>query len=246
MKKNISVKLSHVYKKYTIHHDKPTLMEKYVKGKSEVFLALKDIDLEINEGERVGIIGLNGSGKTTFLKLICGISSPSRGKIVTNEKVVSLIDIGAGFHPDLTGMQNIYLNGMLLGMSKEDIKDKLKDIINFAGLGKFIDVPLFTYSDGMKLRLGFSVCIHSEPELLLVDEGITAADEQFNKKIANALDMFFKKKKTFIIATHDIGWIREHCDRIIWLESGKVKSDGGKKILDKYLANNNKKNLFTN
>src|SRR3972149_12073641 len=142
MNKNLAIKLEGVTKRYTIHHEKPTLAEQLINGKKESFLALKDINIEITKGEKVGIIGANGSGKTTILQIIAGITTPTEGTIVTRGKVVSLIDLEAGFHPDLTGEQNIYLNGMLLGMRKEEIDGKLKKIIAFADIDTFIDAPL--------------------------------------------------------------------------------------------------------
>jgi len=151
---DIAIKLTNVSKKYIVRHEKPTLVEKLINGKKEEFWALKDINLEIKRGEKIGIIGPNGSGKTTLLKLITGISSPTSGTIERNGEIISLIDLEAGFHPDLTGIQNIYLNGMIIGMNKTEINSKLKKIIDYADIGRFIDVPLFTYSEGMKFRSG--------------------------------------------------------------------------------------------
>ncbi len=164
-KKIIAIKLSRVTKQYFIHHEKPTLMEKLFTRTNEKFTALKNINLSIYEGERVGFYGPNGCGKSTLLKIITGITTPTLGKVETKGKIVSLIDLEAGFHPDLTGIQNIYMNGMLLGMSKDEITEQLKDIVNFADIHQFIDVPLFTYSQGMKIRLGFSVALHVKPKI---------------------------------------------------------------------------------
>src|SRR3990167_6304133 len=162
MKKNTipAIQLDYVAKQYVLHHEKPTLVETLFSPKDEVFFALKDISLEVSKGERVGIVGRNGSGKTTLLKIIAGISTPSTGSVTTDGKVVSLIDLEAGFHPDLTGEQNIVLNGMLLGMTRAEIAKKHQAIVRFAGIGQFIDAPLYTYSSGMMLRLGFAVAVH--------------------------------------------------------------------------------------
>jgi len=179
--KDYAIELYGISKKYTIHHEKPTLVEKFFKGRDEKFLALNNINLKINRGESVGIIGDNGSGKTTLLKIIAGITAPSSGIIKAGGRVVSIIDLNAGFHDDLSGFQNIYLNGMFLGMTKKEIDRKLRDMIIFAGIRQFIDAPLFTYSQGMKLRLGFSVATHSNPDILLLDENFSVGDEKFKK-----------------------------------------------------------------
>src|SRR3990167_10056105 len=154
------ITLTEVTKSYTIHHEKPTLVEHLINGRNESFNALEDINLEIKKGEKIGIIGPNGSGKTTLLKIIAGITSPTMGIVKTSGMIVSLIDLEAGFHPDLTGEQNIVLNGMLLGMTRAEIAKKHQAIVRFAGIGQFIDAPLYTYSSGMMLRLGFAVAVH--------------------------------------------------------------------------------------
>jgi ABC-type polysaccharide/polyol phosphate transport system ATPase subunit len=178
--------------------------------------------LEIKKGERVGIIGPNGSGKTTLLKIIAGITTPTSGTIKTNGKIVSLIDIEAGFHPDLTGYQNIYLNGMLLGMTKRDITKKLHAIIQFADIKQFIDAPMFTYSNGMILRLGFSVAAYSNPDILIMDENFAVGDESFRKKtIAKIID-FRQHHKTILIASHWIDFIKHNTDRYISLRKGSI------------------------
>lgn len=223
---SIAIRLSGISKRYTIHHEKPTLVERLTKGKDEEFWALKDVNLTIKKGERVGIIGPNGSGKTTLLKIIAGITTPTSGTVETHGKIVSLIDLEAGFHPDLTGVQNIYLNGMLLGIKRQDIQKKLKKIIHFADIGKFIDTPLFTYSDGMKLRLGFSVAVHTDPDILILDEGMGVGDLDFQKKVQIKNQDFFSQDKTLILATHWLDFIHNMCTRILILNNGKAISDG--------------------
>lgn len=230
----IAIKLTHVSKEYIIHHEKPTLVEKFYKGRNEKFWALKDINLTIRKGERVGIIGPNGSGKTTLLKIIAGITTPTSGAVETNGRIVSLIDIEAGFHPDLTGYQNIYLNGMLLGMTKQEITKKLHTIIQFANIKQFIDAPLFTYSSGMKLRLGFSVAVHADPDILILDEGLNVGDEYFQKKAFAKIESFFKQNKTIITVTHYMEFIQKYCDRIILLKEGQLLCDGGPSIVAYY------------
>lgn len=231
----IAVKLLQVSKKYILHHEKPTLAESLFKRKEE-FWALKDISLVIRKGEKLGIIGPNGAGKSTLLKIITSITVPTKGKVETYGRIASLIDLEAGFHPDLTGEENIYINGLLLGMKKRQIKQSFKSIVKFSGIKKFIDSPLHTYSSGMKLRLGFSVAVHSDPDILIIDEIITAGDEEFRKKSYQKMQEFFKKKKTILFVSHNLGVIQELCLRTLWLDQGKVELTGSsKKVISQYL-----------
>lgn len=223
----VAVKLSGVSKKYTLHHGKPTLAENvFSRETKEEFWALKKINLTIKRGERVGIIGPNGSGKTTLLEIIVGITTPTTGDVTTKGKIVSLIELEAGFHPELTGEENIFLSGLLVGMSKNEIKVKLKDIISFADVDQFIDAPLYTYSGGMKLRLGFSVVVHTEPDTLVLDETLAVGDQDFQKKSFNKIKEFFVAGKTIIIVSHNLGFLKANCDRVIWLSNGRIKQDG--------------------
>lgn len=234
-KKNKAIFLQKVSKEYILHHEKPTFVENIIKrGYQEKFVAINNLNLEIAEGEKVGIIGANGAGKTTILKLIAGITSPTSGKVLVNGKVVSLIDVAAGFHPDLTGEENIFLNGLLIGMAKDEIQQKFDEIVSFADIGKFIDSPLYTYSAGMNLRLGFSIAIHSDPDILLLDEGVVAGDENFSKKISEKIKYFFNSGKTVILVSHWLDYLRNSCNRILWLESGAMKKDGGLEVIDQY------------
>jgi ABC-type polysaccharide/polyol phosphate transport system ATPase subunit len=221
-----AVQLINVSKKYEIHHEKPTLVEKFVKihsrGDGETFWALKHINLTINEGQRVGIIGPNGSGKTTLLKIIAGITTPTTGSVYSRGKVVSLIDLEAGFHPDLIGIQNIYLNGMLLGMNKKEIDARIGDIIAFADIRQFIDAPLFTYSEGMKLRLGFAIAIHANPNILILDENIAVGDANFQKKTLHYIRSLRHKHITLIICSHWIEFVKKHCNTIYTVKSGSI------------------------
>lgn len=236
MKKKTSILLKNISKIYKIHYEKPTLVENIIgKNKEKYFNALKKINLEIFEGENVGIIGSNGSGKTTLLKIITGITSPNSGTVKTYGKIVSLIDIGAGFHEELTGRENIFLNGLIIGMDKDEITKKIDDIISFADIGEFIDASLYTYSTGMKLRLGFSIAIHSNPDILILDEGITAGDENFKKKSSEKIKEFFETDKTVLIATHWFEYLRTNCNRVIWIDNGNILGDGGLEVLDDYL-----------
>lgn len=237
MKKTISIYLKNISKEYVLYHEKPTLIENIFKPREykEKFIALNNINLTIYKGEKVGLVGSNGSGKTTLLKLITGIANPTQGDIKTYGKIVSLIDIAAGFHGDMTGEENIFLNGMIIGMDRQEIQKKFADIIKFADIGKFIDAPLYTYSNGMKLRLGFSIAIHSNPDILILDEDITTGDNNFIIKSGKKLKELFKANKTIIVTTHWIEFLKKNCNRILWLDSGKIIKSGGLEIIDEYL-----------
>ena len=233
--KSVAIRIRGVSKKYILHHEKPTLAEKLTSKKSEVFTALKNVNLEIYKSENVGIIGPNGSGKTTLLKIIAGITSPTKGGVETFGRIVSLIDLEAGFHPDLTGEQNIFLNGMLLGLKKRELQSKMSEIINFSGLHKFIDTPLYTYSDGMKLRLGFSIAVNADPDILILDENIYTSDLEFQIKVEARLHTYFNTQKTVIVVSHWLDFIKMNCKRTIRFERGKVIADGvSKKIIAAY------------
>jgi teichoic acid transport system ATP-binding protein len=185
----VVVELANVTKIYTVHHEKPTLAEQLFSRESkEKFKALDDVSLKIFKGEKIGIIGRNGSGKTTILKIIAQITTPTSGAVRTEGKVVSLIDLTAGFHPDLSGYENIFLNGLLIGMSSDEINKQLQNIIDFADIGNFIYSPIYTYSEGMRLRLGFSVAVYSDPDILILDEGIAAGDIDFQEKSGRKIE----------------------------------------------------------
>jgi len=224
-KKNrpLVIDLAKVSKSYWLHHQKPTLVENIsglLRGQQakEKFTAISNLNLKVYAGDKIGIYGPNGVGKSTLLKLIAGISSPTSGEIKVEGRVISLMDLTAGFHPDLTGEENILLNGLIVGMSKQEIESRKQAIIEFSGLGDFINVPLYTYSNGMKLRLGFSVAIHADPDILLLDEVISAGDEAFKSKTAATMKELFKNDKTVIIVSHWLDYLEKNCDRLIFLE----------------------------
>lgn len=202
--------------------------------KKEKFLALNTINLTIKQSEKVAILGDNGSGKTTFLKLIAGITEPSFGKVQCLGKVVSLIDITAGFHQDFSGRENIYLNAVLLGFDSKVVKSLEQEIIVFAGLNRFIDQPLYTYSSGMMMRLGFSIAIHANPDILILDEGFIVGDQDFQKKAYDKVEEMFSEGKTIIISSHILSILKRLCNRFIWLDSGQIKMDGGKEVILAY------------
>lgn len=232
---NIAVNLSNISKKYIVNHERPTLADNiFAKRTKRQFWALKDIDFTIKKGEKVGIIGPNGSGKTTLLRTIASITTPTTGKVVAYGKTVSLIELEAGFHPDLTGEENIYLNGLLIGIPKEKIKKNMKRIISFADIGKFIDAPMYTYSAGMKLRLGFSIIIHANPDILILDESIGIGDRIFQKKSQAKIQEFFSKGKTILVVTHWLDFIEKNCNRVFVMKEGKVTHDGTTQLVSKY------------
>lgn len=214
---SIAIRLTKISKRYTIHHEKPTLVERLTNGKDEEFWALNDINLTIKKGERVGIIGPNGSGKTTLLKVIAGITTPTSGTVETHGRAVSLIGLEAGFEPDLSGIENIYLCGMLLGMKKVEIEKKIDSIIDFADIKQFIDAPMFTYSEGLKLRLGFAVAIHADSDIFLVDELIMVGDGDFRIKSLQALK---NMKKTVVFASHDFHLVHHLSHQTLFMEGG--------------------------
>ncbi len=237
MNNNIAIKLTNISKKYVLRHEKPTLVENIFRfRKKEEIWALKDINLGIKKGEKFGIVGDNGSGKTTLLKIISGITVPTEGRVEITGRVAALINLEAGFHPELTGEENIFLNGMLLGMSKKEIKNKFKKIIRFSGLENFIDTPFYTYSSGMALRLGFSIAVHSDPDILLIDEILAVGDQEFQQKSFQKMQDFFKKGKTIIFISHYLPTVVKLCPKTAWLEEGKLKSlDVSKKVISQYL-----------
>jgi ABC-2 type transport system ATP-binding protein len=191
----------------------------------EWFWALRDINIAIKPGETVGIMGPNGSGKSTLLKLIAGVSRPTEGKIETSGRVAPLIELAAGFHPELTGRENVFLNGIILGMSRKEVEAKFKEIVDFAELWDFIDSPVKHYSSGMYVRLAFSVAVHTEPDILLLDEILAVGDVKFQAKCFAKMRDFKKKDVTIILVSHDERQVRSFCQRIITIDHSKLISD---------------------
>lgn len=192
----------------------------------EFFWPLKDVSLTLNRGDSLGIIGHNGSGKSTLLKLITGILEPTSGELLVNGRISSLLELGAGFHPDLTGRENIYLNGSMYGLSRAQMRERLGSIIDFAELHDFIDTPVKHYSSGMYVRLGFAVAIHSEPELLLIDEVLAVGDAAFQRKCLEAVLAFRRAGGTLLLVTHDLSSLQTICTRAMWIEGGVVQAEG--------------------
>ncbi|MCR4431950.1 MAG: ABC transporter ATP-binding protein [Tepidanaerobacteraceae bacterium] len=240
------IKVSDVWKKFRIYHDRGlTLKEKILfrnRNKFEDRWVLKGINLNIKKGETVGLIGENGSGKSTLLKLLTKIIYPNRGQIEIYGKVSSLLELGAGFHPDMTGRENIYTNASIFGLTKSEIDKKLDDIIAFSELEEFIDNPVRTYSSGMYMRLAFSVAINVEPDILLIDEILAVGDANFQKKCFDKLKEFKKINTTIVIVTHDLGSVEKLCDKAVWVHEGVIQDNGEpKKVVDAYLQFMNQK-----
>ena len=188
--------------------------------------ALNDISFEVNKGETIGLIGTNGSGKSTILKIITGVLSPSSGNVRVNGKISALLELGAGFNPEYTGIENIYLNGTMFGYSKEEISVKLESILEFADIGEFVDQPVKTYSSGMFARLAFAVAINIEPDILIVDEALSVGDSFFQNKCFKKFDELRKRNVTIIFVSHDIASIKRMCNRTLWIEKGEKKAFG--------------------
>ncbi len=208
-----------------------------VRSKVETVWAVKDVSFTVDEGEVVGIIGRNGAGKSTLLKLLSKITYPTSGQIRVKGRVSSLLEVGTGFHEELTGRENVFLNGSILGMKKRDIVSRLDQIVDFAGIERFIDTPIKRYSTGMKLRLGFAVAAHLEPDVLFVDEVLAVGDADFQKKCLDAMDSMRSGGRTVLFVSHNMAAIDNLCPRAIWIDAGGIKRDGATKdVIREYLS----------
>ena len=196
------------------------------RGLGHQFFALKDVSFSVHHGETLGIIGRNGSGKSTALKLMAGVTAPSSGEVYVVGRVSPLIELGAGFHPDLTGRENVHLNGSILGMSSREIEEQFDSIVEFAELAEFIDTPVKRYSSGMYGRLGFAVAVHSNPDLLLVDEVLSVGDTFFQEKCLAKMHEFKEKGITIVLVSHSPAMVSSFCDRAIWLDHGHLTAEG--------------------
>ena len=243
---DVVIKIENLSKKYIISHEKngasygtlrdslagsfkklnPFSGESFFSNDSkEEFWALKDINLEIRQGEKVGIIGRNGAGKSTLLKILSRITEPTTGSVKIKGRIASLLEVGTGFHPELSGRENIYLNGAILGMTKAEIKRKFDEIVEFSGVEKFLDTPVKRYSSGMYVRLAFAVAAHLESEILLIDEVLAVGDAEFQKKCLGKMDDVAKQGRTVIFVSHNMGAIRQLCERGIILQKGLIESN---------------------
>jgi len=231
---------SKIFSPFTFHHSPFT-------DSKEDFWALKDISFEIKQGERVGIIGRNGAGKTTLLKLLSRITEPTTGRITLNGRVASLLEVGTGFHPELTGRENVFLNGAILGMSKAEIKRKFDEIVDFAEIEKFLDTPVKRYSSGMYVRLAFAVAAHLEPEILIVDEVLAVGDAAFQKKCLGKMSDIAKEGRTVLFVSHNMGAVLGLCSRAILLDDGKILKEGPvSPVVDQYMGARVEQNTLLN
>jgi ABC-type polysaccharide/polyol phosphate transport system ATPase subunit len=239
------VRFDQVSKQFTLHRERPRSFQELflnlprLKGRRsrEPYWALRDVSLEVNAGDTLGIVGDNGAGKSTMLKLISRIIEPSSGTIAVDGRVSALLELGAGFHPDLTGRENIYLNGSILGFSKAKVAHILDDIVQFSEMERFIDVPVKHYSSGMYMRLGFSIAIHVEPDILLVDEVLAVGDQAFQLRCLDKINEMKREGITIVLVSHNLDTVRDLCSRAIWLEDGDLQLDGDvDSVLDRYLA----------
>lgn len=232
--------VNNVSKIFYVFMDKAnSLKEKMLfwkRNKRETREVIKDINLTIKNGEAVALIGVNGSGKSTLLKLMTKIIYPTKGEIVTNGKLTSLLELGAGFHPDFSGRENIYFNASIFGLTKKQIDARLEEIIEFSELRDFIDNPVRTYSSGMFMRLAFAVAINVDADILLVDEILSVGDQHFQEKCLNKMKELKAQGKTMVFVTHSLGSARELCDRAVWLNKGHIQLDGDvNEVIDEYL-----------
>lgn len=252
MNNEIAIKVEDLSKIYKLY-DKPMDRLKESLGltrqkKYREYYALSHVDMEVKRGETVGIIGTNGSGKSTILKIITGVLNPSGGQVSINGRISALLELGAGFNMEYTGIENVYLNGTMIGFTREEIDKKMDDIVTFADIGDFINQPVKTYSSGMFVRLAFAVAINIEPEILIVDEALSVGDVFFQAKCYHKFEEFKKMGKTILFVSHDLGSVAKYCDRVVLLNKGHKMAEGApKKIVDMYkqiLVHENEKDII--
>lgn len=229
----VAIEVKGLWKAFNLYHHgigsiKGALVDLIRRGRKrqERIWGLQDVNLTVCAGESVAVIGKNGSGKSTLLGILSRVYKPTRGEVRVNGRVSSLLELGAGFHPDLTGIENIYLNGSILGLSRREITRRLDEIIAFSELGSFIDAPIKTYSLGMQMRLGFSIAVQTDPDVLLVDEVLAVGDEAFQQKCYRTIEQFQAQGKTILFVSHDLEAVRRVAPRSVWLDSGRVVMDG--------------------
>ncbi len=219
-----------VSKNFRLYHERNRYIKAAIlrgrRARYEEFWALEDVSFEVEHGSTLGLIGSNGSGKSTMLKCLTGIYRPDKGRVTVNGNVAALLELGAGFHPELTGRENIYLNAAILGLSKKDAERQFDSIVEFAGLERFINTPVKNYSSGMTIRLGFSIAAHVEPEILLIDEVLTVGDQSFQRKSSEKIEQFRREGRTIVVVSHSLGSVQQLCKEVIWLEKGRMMMRG--------------------
>jgi ABC-type polysaccharide/polyol phosphate transport system ATPase subunit len=233
-----------LYRRFAHRNQFKTLKSALVTGSlisdltpGETFTALDGVSFEVPRGATFGVIGENGSGKSTLLKLVAGITKPSRGNLRVEGRVSALIELGAGFHPEISGRENVMINGIMLGLTRREVERRFDEIVAFAELEEFIDAPVKTYSSGMYMRLGFAVAIHVEPDVLLIDEVLAVGDEAFTRKCLDKISEFHRQGKTIVFVTHTLGLVEKMCDDVLWLRHGKIAERGDpRRVVDAYLT----------
>jgi ABC-type polysaccharide/polyol phosphate transport system ATPase subunit len=236
--------VSKIYRRYSRRRQFATLKSALLSGSlirdlrpDETFPAVRDVSFSVPPGRTLGVIGRNGSGKSTVLKLVAGITKPTSGEVKVNGRISALIELGAGFHPEISGRENVFINGIMLGLSKREIARRFDEIVEFAELRDFIDAPVKTYSSGMYMRLGFAVAIHVDPDVLLVDEVLAVGDEGFTHKCLDKFAEFKRRGKTILLVTHSLGLVERFCDEALWLDGGRIQAMGDpKRVVGAYIT----------
>jgi ABC-type polysaccharide/polyol phosphate transport system ATPase subunit len=236
--------VSKVYRRFLHKNQFKTLKSALLRGSllsdlrpDQTFTALDGVSFEVPAGTMFGVIGENGSGKSTLLKLTAGITKPTRGELRVNGRISALIELGAGFHPEISGRENVAINGIMLGLTRRQVEERFDEIVAFAELEKFIDAPVKTYSSGMYMRLGFAVAIHVDPDVLLIDEVLAVGDEAFTRKCLDKVGEFRRRGKTIVLVTHSLGLVEKMCDQALWLRRGRIADQGDpKRVVDAYLT----------
>jgi ABC-2 type transport system ATP-binding protein len=236
-----AVRVDHVSKSFRLYHERNQTLKSAImrrrRSVHEDFWALEDVTFDVPEGSTFGLIGSNGSGKSTLLKCLANIYFPNKGQITHFGKIAAMLEVGSGFHSELSGRENVFLNGSILGMSKREIARKFDEIVEFSGVEKFIDQPVKNYSSGMYVRLGFAIAINVDPDILVVDEVLSVGDQEFQEKCFTKFAEFKKAGKTVILVSHSMGTVAEMCDKVAWLSHGSLKKVGpAKPIIKSYLA----------
>src|SRR4051812_38905483 len=235
---------SKVYRRYSRRHQFTTLKSALLSGSltrdlrpDETFAAVRDVTFTVPRGQTLGVIGRNGSGKSTLLKLVAGITKPTTGTVDVKGRISALIELGAGFHPEISGRENVFINGIMLGLTKREVARRFDEIVEFAEMKDFIDAPVKTYSSGMYMRLGFAVAIHVDPDVLLVDEVLAVGDEGFTHKCLDKFAEFKRRGKTILLVTHSLGLVERFCDEALWLDGGRLKGLGDpRRIVGAYVT----------
>jgi ABC-type polysaccharide/polyol phosphate transport system ATPase subunit len=236
--------LAKVYRRFLHRNQFRTLKSALLTGSlltdlrpDQVFTALDGVSFDVPRGCTFGVIGENGSGKSTLLKLLAGITKPTRGRLRVDGRISALIELGAGFHPEISGRENVAINGIMLGLTRRQVEERFDEIVAFAELERFIDAPVKTYSSGMYMRLGFAVAIHVDPEVLLIDEVLAVGDEAFTRKCLDKIGEFRRRGKTIVLVTHSLGLVEKMCDEVLWVRNGKAADQGdAKRVVDAYLT----------